>query len=224
MRDQEIPPPQEAQHRAHCERENILPSQAAPDRLQLQHTLERRIAGIIGAVDGADAGADHHVRGNPVRGKRVHHADLNGAKTAAAGEYKGGFLQAGFGDGQGVIAPAGLCEVRPRYISRSRGGGINLSSFRGALRARERISNAAVWSRGRRRARNDANGSILPQRSTNAFSITKRPGSLWLPSRKPRASNIAQFFQHAGAAAHHDAVGLGVQRRLADVVEQLLRR
>jgi hypothetical protein len=28
------------------------------------------------------------------------------------------------------------------------------------------------------------------QRSTNAFSITKWPGSLWLPSRKPRISNI----------------------------------
>ena len=29
-----------------------------------------------------------------------------------------------------------------------------------------------------------------PQRSTNAFSITKWPGVLWLPSRKPRPSNI----------------------------------
>ncbi len=60
--------------------------------------------------------------------------------------------------------------------------------------------------------------------STNAFSMTKWPGSLWLPSRKPRAlEHHLQFFQHAGAAAHHDAVGLDVERRLVDVVEQLLR-
>src|SRR6476620_6860221 len=32
---------------------------------------------------------------------------------------------------------------------------------------------------------------------------------------------LAQFFQHAGAAAHHDAVGRDVERRLVDVVEQL---
>jgi hypothetical protein len=107
VRDQKIPPPQEAQHRPHRERENILPPQAAPDRLQLQHTLEGRIAGIIGAVDGPDAGADHHVREDPVRGERVHHADLNGAKAAAAGQHEGGVLEAGVGYGQGVIAPAG---------------------------------------------------------------------------------------------------------------------
>src|SRR3979490_2504956 len=35
---------------------------------------------------------------------------------------------------------------------------------------------------------------------------------------------LAQIFQHAGAAAQHDAVSLDVQRRQADVVEQLLRR
>ena len=35
---------------------------------------------------------------------------------------------------------------------------------------------------------------------------------------------LAQIFQHAGAAAQHDAIGLDVQRRQADVVEQLLRR
>jgi hypothetical protein len=32
--------------------------------------------------------------------------------------------------------------------------------------------------------------SNAAQRSTNAFSMTKWPGSLWLPSRKPRASKV----------------------------------
>src|SRR6185369_1556070 len=36
-----------------------------------------------------------------------------------------------------------------------------------------------------------------------------------------RLEHAAQFFQHGGAAAHHDAVGREVQRRQADVVEQL---
>src|SRR4051794_23541026 len=38
-----------------------------------------------------------------------------------------------------------------------------------------------------------------------------------------RFEHRAQLFQHAGAAAHHDAVGLEFQRRQADVVEQLFR-
>ena len=38
-----------------------------------------------------------------------------------------------------------------------------------------------------------------------------------------RLERLAQFFQHRGAAAHHDAVGPDVERRLADIVEQLLR-
>ena len=108
MRNEEIPAPQEAEHRSHRQRENILAPQAAPDRLQLQDTLERRIAGIIGAVDGADAGADHHVGGNAVRGERMHHADLDGAEAAAAGEDKGGFGVArmiGYGQG-GLLLPA----------------------------------------------------------------------------------------------------------------------
>ncbi len=63
------------------------------------------------------------------------------------------------------------------------------------------------------------------QRSTNAFSITKWPGVLWLPSRKPPDSNIT--FSSSSiprAAAHHDAIGLDIERRLVDVVEQLLGR
>ena len=63
--------------------------QSAPDGFQLQHAFQRGIAGIIGAVQGADTGADHHVRGDAVAGERMHHADLNGAKTASSGEDKG---------------------------------------------------------------------------------------------------------------------------------------
>jgi hypothetical protein len=33
--------------------------------------------------------------------------------------------------------------------------------------------------------------------------------------------HLAQLFQHGRAAAHHDAVGFKVERRLADIVEQL---
>jgi hypothetical protein len=36
-----------------------------------------------------------------------------------------------------------------------------------------------------------------------------------------RFEGLAQFFEHARAAAHHDAVGLDVERRLTDIVEQL---
>jgi hypothetical protein len=38
-----------------------------------------------------------------------------------------------------------------------------------------------------------------------------------------RFKGLAQFFQHAGAAAHHDPVGRDIQRRQADIVEQLFR-
>src|SRR3954471_11882261 len=38
-----------------------------------------------------------------------------------------------------------------------------------------------------------------------------------------RFEHLAQFFQHRRAAAHHDAVAGDIQRRLPDIVEQLLR-
>ena len=40
--------------------------------------------------------------------------------------------------------------------------------------------------------------------------------------KSARLEHDAQLFQHRRAAAHHDAVGLDVERRLADIVEQLL--
>src|SRR4029434_1674962 len=43
-------------------------------------------------------------------------------------------------------------------------------------------------------------------------------------SEAPLFESLAQIFQHAAAGAQHDAIGLDVQRRQADVVEQLLRR
>ena len=46
--------------------------------------------------------------GNFVGGERMHHADLNRAKTAAAGEHKGGFRPTGLISYQGNL-------VRSRY-------------------------------------------------------------------------------------------------------------
>jgi hypothetical protein len=37
-----------------------------------------------------------------------------------------------------------------------------------------------------------------------------------------RFEHLAQLFQHGRAAAHHDPVGLDIERRLADIVKQLL--
>src|SRR5450759_1405230 len=38
-----------------------------------------------------------------------------------------------------------------------------------------------------------------------------------------RFEHLAQLLEHAGAAAHHDAIGIDIERRLTDVVEQLFR-
>ena len=37
-----------------------------------------------------------------------------------------------------------------------------------------------------------------------------------------RFEHLAQLFQHGRAAAHHDPIGLDIERRLADIVKQLL--
>src|SRR6478735_7320020 len=37
-----------------------------------------------------------------------------------------------------------------------------------------------------------------------------------------RFEHLAQLFQHGWAAAHHDPVGRNIERRLADIVKQLL--
>jgi hypothetical protein len=66
--------------------------QSAPDVFQLKHALQGGIAGIERPVQRADAGADHHIGENSMLGERVHHADLDGTKTAAAGEYKSRLL------------------------------------------------------------------------------------------------------------------------------------
>jgi hypothetical protein len=103
MRNEEIAAPEESEQRPPRHRENVVPAQRAPDRLQLQHALQRRIARIMGAVQGADAGADHHVGRNSMRGERMHHAHLNGAEAAAAREHESGLGMAGMiGYGQGL--------------------------------------------------------------------------------------------------------------------------
>jgi len=104
MGNQEIAAPDEAQQCPPGDRKDVVPRQAAPDGLELQHALQRGIAGIISAVQRADAGADHHIRRDAVGGERVHHAHLDGAKTASAGEDKGRLAAAGVvGSGQGSV-------------------------------------------------------------------------------------------------------------------------
>src|ERR1700733_2582153 len=88
MRDQKVPTPEKSQHGAPGDRENVVALQSAPDGFELQNPSQGGIAGIVGAVDGADAGADHHIGGNSVGGERVHHAHLNGAEAASTCEYK----------------------------------------------------------------------------------------------------------------------------------------
>ena len=76
-------------------RKHVLPrASRARSSASCSTPFERGIAGIERAVQRADAGADHHVGGNAVRGERLQHADLNGAKTAAAGKHKGGLRSA----------------------------------------------------------------------------------------------------------------------------------
>jgi hypothetical protein len=55
MRNQEIPTPDKPEHGVPGHRENVMAGQAAPDGLQLQDAPQRGIAGIISAVEGADA-------------------------------------------------------------------------------------------------------------------------------------------------------------------------
>jgi hypothetical protein len=86
VRNQEIAAPEKSQQRLPGDRENVAAREPAPDGFKLENALQRRSAGIVGAVDGADAGTDHHVGGNAVGDERVQHADLDRAKAAAAGE------------------------------------------------------------------------------------------------------------------------------------------
>ena len=90
MRNQEVAPPQKTEQRPQRDREYVAPREAAPDGRELQHPFQRGIARIIGAVQRADAGTDHHVGGDAVLGERVHHADLDRAETATAREHEGG--------------------------------------------------------------------------------------------------------------------------------------
>jgi hypothetical protein len=117
MRDQEIPAPEKSQHGAPGDREDIVALQSAPDGFELQNTLQGGIAGVIGAIEGADAGADHHIGGNSVGGQRMHHANLDGAETAAACEYKsrfGGLAMTGYR--QAWSAPGYAASQKPRDV------------------------------------------------------------------------------------------------------------
>ena len=122
MGNQEIAPPQEAEQRTRAHRKDVLPRQPAPDLGQPLHAVERGIAGIEGAVQRADAGADHHVGGHAVRDQRLQHADLDRAKAAAAREHEGGLFRAGIvGHGHGFL-PRRVANAR-RWGVYSRGTG-----------------------------------------------------------------------------------------------------
>src|SRR3954447_12232626 len=87
-RDEEIPSPQKTEQRAERDRKNILPPQAAPDRLELADAVEARIARVVGGVDRADARPARHIGDDAMFDERMQHANLDGAKAAATGENK----------------------------------------------------------------------------------------------------------------------------------------
>ena len=93
MGDQEIAAPQKTQHRPPAHRKDVVPRQAAPDVAEPLHAIERGIAGIERAIQGANAGANHHIRGDAVGGERMQHAHLNGPEAAAARKHKGGLCR-----------------------------------------------------------------------------------------------------------------------------------
>jgi len=118
VRDQEIPTPEKPEHGAPIHRENVMTRQSAPDGLQLQDAFQGGIAGIVSAVQSADTGADHHIGGDAVRGKRVHHAHLNGAEAASAGEHEGGFCWSGLiGHGPRCLPGIDAPKVARRFDS-----------------------------------------------------------------------------------------------------------
>src|SRR4051812_10289310 len=87
-RDEEIPSPQKTEQRAERDRKNILPPQAAPDRLELADAVEAGIARVVGGVDRADARPARHIGNEAMLDERMQHANLDGAKAAATGENK----------------------------------------------------------------------------------------------------------------------------------------
>jgi hypothetical protein len=74
------------QHRCPAYWKNVASAQSAPDCFQALDTFERGIAGIIGAVERADARSDNHIRGDTMGSERMQHAGLDGAEAATAGE------------------------------------------------------------------------------------------------------------------------------------------
>src|SRR5947209_7211161 len=79
---------QKAEQRFPRDRKHVLAPQPAPDRFELADPFEGRVASIVCTVERADAGAEHHVGDDAVRREGMKHADLDGAKAAAAREHK----------------------------------------------------------------------------------------------------------------------------------------
>src|SRR4029453_415099 len=199
MGDQEIAAPQKTQHRPPAYRKDVAPLQSAPHGGKPLHAIERGIAGIERTVQGADAGADHHIRGDAVGGERMQHSHLDGPEAAAARKHKGCLRRTDLVAYRHARTPS---SPRRQQAARrmgvviaagERGGLHSRPSFQGDAKHRTRnleIPRCAIAHL--RSGPSDHPGMTArsSQRSTNAFSITKWPGVLWLPSRKPPDSNI----------------------------------
>src|SRR5579872_321795 len=70
-----------------------MPAQIPPNGFEFKNAFQARSTGIVSAIDGADARANHHIGGDAVGGERVHHANLYGAKTAATRKNERRFLR-----------------------------------------------------------------------------------------------------------------------------------
>ncbi len=82
--DEKTPPDQKSQHCCPAERKNVASAQSTPDRFQALDAFERWVAGIIGAIERADARTDNHIRGDSMGGERMQHAGLDGTEAATA--------------------------------------------------------------------------------------------------------------------------------------------
>ncbi len=170
----------------------------------------------------------------------MHHAHLNGAKAAAACEYEGGFRRAAWFDTDKVLFAPAIVALANRHAT----FGCGYSSGRAGCTINIGCGDTIVipgWSEGP----DPESGNYHLESRVRADA---RPGyaTLACPKRKDlpfherlldhemtglaviafgktaRFEHLAQFFQHGRAAAHHDPIGLDIERRLADIVEQLL--
>src|SRR6185437_290336 len=68
---------------------DVASAQPAPDRRELLDALTRGITGVIRTIERANTGPDDKISGDIARCERMQHANLDGAKAAAAGKDEG---------------------------------------------------------------------------------------------------------------------------------------